>query len=422
MSWARRDFLLGSASAAVVASTAWVPQIWARTGRQAAQSLGEKTLVVLQLSGGNDGLNTVVPYGDDAYHRNRFATRIESNAVLKIDNYLGWHPAMSGLADLQQQSRLAIVQGVGYPQPNRSHFESMDIWHSAQMETPHHSGWLGRWLDSTSARAGANAASQNGAEGQTVRSIRALHLGDEPLPLALTGLNVMVPSLQSIESLRVTSDRSVREALRQLGTDEVVSESNESRPHELLEFLEAARSTALEASQRLEAIDLQPGKAYGGSDLGRKLASVAQLIAADFGPRVYYVEIAGFDTHSQQAGAHAALLTEVSRSLAGFYDDLKAQGRADQVLTVCFSEFGRRVRENGSGGTDHGTAAPLLIVGPEGLPPLLGRYPSLVELDQGDLVHSVDFRSVYATLLEKWLGVPSEPILGGRFELLPLWS
>jgi uncharacterized protein (DUF1501 family) len=397
----RRTFLAGSAGAAVVASTTSVPRIWASANRRASLRDANRVLVVIQLSGGNDGLNTVIPYADDAYHRNRFATRIQATAVKKIDDYIGWHPSLDAFGELQQAGRLCIVQGVGYPNPNRSHFESMDIWHSARLVPPHRAGWLGRWFDEQ-------------AGGEMPNPVPGLHIGDEPLPLAMSGLNLMVPSLQSIESLRTESDEMVRAALDQ------VDASGESRD-DLIDFLRRARQTALTASRQLDAIDggSDLPRGFPRSELARKLAFVAKLIAIDFGPRVYYVSLGSFDTHSQQSNAHAALLNELGGAVAAFHRHLATQGDGDSVLTVCFSEFGRRVKENGSAGTDHGTAAPLFLAGPE-LPAKLGKYPSLTDLVDGDLVFNVDFRSVYAALLEQWLQIESQPILGQKYPVLKL--
>ena len=401
MSLNRRSFLVGSA--AVVASTSAVPRIWGAASRRASWANADRILVVIQLSGGNDGLNTVIPYGDDAYHRSRFATRIDQQSVLKIDDYLGWHPSLRGFAKMQEAGKLCIVQGVGYPNPNRSHFESMDIWHSALLTPPYRTGWIGRWFDGQ-----ADQKSSNLAPG--------LHLGDEPLPLAMTGLNIMVPSLKSIESLRVAADDTVRTAIEEIG------QTLETKD-ELIEFLNQARQTALAANRRLEVLGgaQDVPRDYPRTELARKLALVSKLIGIDFGPRVYYVSLGSFDTHSQQANAHAALLAELSGAVAAFHSDLESGGRQEQVLTVCFSEFGRRVKENGSAGTDHGTAAPLFVAGPS-LAQTAGKYPSLSELVEGDLVFNLDFRSVYATLLEQWLEIDSQPILGARYETLQLLS
>ncbi|MEQ1902850.1 MAG: DUF1501 domain-containing protein [Pirellulaceae bacterium] len=408
MSISRRKFLAGTAAAAVVASTTSVPRLWAAANHRSAHFNDQRILVVIQLSGGNDGLNTVMPYADDVYHRNRFATRIAADRVIKIDDYVGFHPALGGFGEMVRENRLAVIPGVGYPNPNRSHFESMDIWHSAHFTPPHRTGWLGRWIDEQAAK-----DRQTNEVNATAQALRALHIGDEPLPLALTGLNALVPSLKTIDSLRVASDELVQAALKM--------ESVGAAPADLLDFLQGARSTALTAADRLKSIDvrqLQRTGDYDQSGLSRKLAAVAQLIKIGFGPRVYYVELAGFDTHSQQPDAHAALLGELGRAVRAFHRDLDGTAQAENVLTFCFSEFGRRVKENGSRGTDHGTAAPVMIVGPKELPKMSGKYPSLTDLDDGDLKFTVDFRSVYSTILQKWLGVDSASILGDKHPML----
>lgn len=401
MSLNRRGFL-ARASTAIVGSTVAVPRIFAQAGRRAARDASQRVLVVIQLSGGNDGLNTVIPHGDDAYHRNRFATRVEPSAVLRIDDHIGWHPGLRGFANLQQSGKLCVVQGVGYPNPNRSHFESMDIWHSARLTPPQQTGWIGRWFDE--------------AKRQAPDSIPGVHLGDEPLPLAMSGLHVMVPSLKTIESLRVADDEAVRAALSDADPD-IQSKDD------LLGHLRRARETALAASRRLESLDSanHTSRGYPASDLARKLAFITNLLAIEFGPRVYYVTLGSFDTHSQQAAAHAALLSELGGAIEAFYGDLHSMGRADDVLTMCFSEFGRRVKENGSAGTDHGTAAPLFLAG-TGLPPLIGAHPSLTDLVDGDLKFEIDFRSVYATLMDQWLRIDSAGILGEPFDQLPIFT
>ncbi len=420
MSISRRKFLAGTAATAVVASTTSVPRIWAAANRLIPDTADERILVIIQLSGGNDGLNTVIPFGNDVYHRNRFATRIAADQVVRIDDYVGFHPALRGFGELGREERLAVIPGVGYPNPNRSHFESMDIWHSAHFTPPHRTGWLGRWIDEQA----VNDRQANDNEvNATVQTLRALHIGDEPLPLALTGLNALVPSLKTIDSLRVASDELVQAALK---IEAVGQESNMVQTkNDLLDFLQGARATALTAADRLKTVEmrkLQQTGDYDQSGLSRKLAAVAQLIRIGFGPRVYYVELAGFDTHSQQADAHAALLGELGRSVRAFHRDLDAISKGNDVLTLCFSEFGRRVKENGSRGTDHGTAAPVIVVGPKGLPKLAGKYPSLTDLDDGDLKFTVDFRNVYATVLEKWLGVNSSSILGDKHPTLDFLS
>ncbi|MCH8044875.1 MAG: DUF1501 domain-containing protein [Planctomycetes bacterium] len=404
MSTTRRRFLSASlGSSAMVAMTPRVPGfLLEAAAREQDNKQGENVLVVVQLSGGNDGLNTVVPYADDAYGRNRFTLRIGKDQVRKIDDYAGFHPAMEGFAKLLEDEKLAIVQGVGYENPNRSHFESMDIWHTARRKgQPRRVGWLGASLD---------AAARVGPD------VPAMHLGQGKQPLALASLKVNVPSIRSLESFcfRDGKDRALVGAIEQALTPK--RDAN----NDLLQFLHGSTSAALASSRRIQEV-LGRGKTtvqYPATKLAGKLRDVAQLIDADLGTRVYYVTLNGFDTHAAQNNAHAALLGELAGALTAFSEDLKSRGHDRRVLTLAFSEFGRRLRENASAGTDHGAAAPLFLIGPRVKPGLIGRHPSLTDLTSGDLKYHTDFRRVYATLLENWLGWKSAEVLGGKYKPL----
>lgn len=416
MSISRRHFLTtGAASAAVVSGVSHVPQLLlqaAAANALAGQATSDRILIVLQLTGGNDGLNTVVPYADDLYGRNRFQTRLGPGAVHKIDSYLGLHPSAEGLHRLYQEGDVAIVQGVGYEHPNRSHFESMDIWHTAQAqaapEATRPTGWLGRYLDAHRRVARAEAASD----------VPAVHLGSEVQPLALAGLEVHAPSIGALDQFRF--DRRGGSQLAALRERVLTTDHPHDDPR-IKHLREAARS-ALAASRRIQTAVGQGRAAdnYPSSGLGKKLHGVAQLIKAGLSTRLYYVTLDGFDTHSLQAEAHAGLLRELSGAIAALQSDLKQAGRDKQVLLVCFSEFGRRVKENASRGTDHGAAAPMLVVGSQVRGGLIGEHPRLDELEDGDLRYHTDFRSVYATILDDWLNVASEPILGRQFPKLAL--
>ena len=416
MSLSRRKFLAsGAASAAVISGTTQIPGLLLQA--VAAPSTGgdhsENVLVVLQLSGGNDGLNTVVPYADDDYARNRFQTRIGAKQTYKIDDYLGFHPSMAGMHRLYQENRLTIVQGVGYENPNRSHFESMDIWHTAQPDMARdvrQIGWLGKYLDSANSNLQASAKSD----------VPAVHLGSEVQPLALAGLNVQVPSIGSFDDFRFDElGNSQLTVAREKLLSASVIDSNE-----LLSHVRAAAQTALSSSQRVrQAVARQSSSAeYPQTTLGKKLRGIAQLIQAGLSTRIYYVTLNGFDTHSQQAESHAGLLRELSGAVTAFVDDLAQAGQSQRVLLACFSEFGRRVKENASRGTDHGAAAPMFLAGGRLRSGLVGEHPSLTDLEDGDLKFHTDFRRVYATLLEQWLGVASEPLLGSIYKPLPLIS
>lgn len=406
MTFSRRQFLSAAAgSTALVALSRSVPGFLLHAAEQTNKSAGQQVLIVVQLSGGNDGLNTIVPFTDPEYKKNRFALAIAPEAVLKIDKDLGFNPNLGGLAKILEGGKLAIAQGVGYPNPNRSHFESMDLWHTAHRQSPARPlGWLGRYLDATVKADG--------------RDLPALHLGDEKQPLALAALNVAAPSVKSIERFKI--DVGGNEELKRT----IAAATAAGRPagNELLDFVQQSTSAALTSSRRVEE---SLGKyntpvKYPGSGLAGKLKTVAQLIDAGLSTRIYYVSLDGFDTHSNQAPAHTGLMTELSEAIAAFWEDLTHHGHGDRALVMTFSEFGRRVKENASQGTDHGAAAPMFFVGGKVKPGILGAHPSLTDLDDGDLKHHTDYRQVYATILEDWLGQPSEPIVGGSYKKLPL--
>jgi len=412
--FSRRKFLTASAaSAAVVSASSHVPGmlLQAAAATRSDDHAADHVLVVLQLTGGNDGLNTVIPYGDDAYGRNRFQTRIGTKAVHKIDDYVGLHPSLDGMHRLFQDGQLAILQGVGYANPNRSHFESMDIWHTARTDVQpggRNVGWLGRYLD----------AEQRQRPHGAKRDISAVHLGTDVQPLALTGLNVHVPSIGSFEGFQFDDVKDPRLT----ATRERLLASSAADTNELVAHVRAAAQTAVESSRRVrEAVAKHSGNVeYPKTGLAEKLRSIGQLIRAGLSTRVYYVTLDGFDTHSLQAEAHAGLLREVSGAVTAFVDDMTRAGQTERVLLACFSEFGRRVKENASRGTDHGAAAPMFLAGGRLRGGLVGAHPSLTDLDDGDLKFHTDFRRVYASVLEQWLGVESAPLLGEKFTPLQI--
>lgn len=378
------------------------PELLTRAAMAADQAGGERVLVVVQLTGGNDGLNTVVPYTDDEYRRQRPKLAIPTDRLLKLNDQLGLHPAARGLADLWEDNKLAIVQGVGYPQPNRSHFESMDIWHSClRKETPRADGWIGRYLEQA---------------GPARSDAPAVHLGQGKQPLALAARDVRVPSIASLERFRLQAeDTNVRAAIADLAA------AKPSSNDELLGFLQSSTAAAISASERVDQArrGYETPIAYPENALAEKLRTVAQLIDAGLQTRVYYVELDGFDTHAQQPDAHTALLGQFADSTRAFQRDIEHHGHGDRVLVVSFSEFGRRVAENASDGTDHGAAGPMFLAGNRVRPGTIGDHPSLTDLQDGDLKHAIDFRQVYAAILESWLGCASEPVLGERYDPVP---
>jgi uncharacterized protein (DUF1501 family) len=403
----RRDFLRSSLSAStlVAMGASTVPGFLGRSARAAAGSkANERVLVVVQMIGGNDGLNTVVPHGIDGYTRGRRALRIASGQVHKITPEIGLHPSMGAMAKLLEDGKLSVVQGVGYPNPDRSHFRSMEIWETARMETDApETGWLGRSLDGRPPKPGDDPS--------------AIHVGSRSLPIALKAKRVQVPSLASLEEYRLKFAGETRAAVEAVGRAET------STDDPLLGFLRRSTLAAYESSRRLEEVakPRSGGPTYPTFGLARRLELIAQVIKAGYGTRIYYTTLDGFDTHANQLGSHAALLNELSDSVAAFTRDLGAAGQGDRVAVLAFSEFGRRVSENASLGTDHGAAAPVFVVGPVAKAGLVGAHPSLDDLDDGDLRYGLDFRRVYASMLETWLGCPSAPIVGEGFAPIDLF-
>jgi uncharacterized protein (DUF1501 family) len=408
----RRFFQASLASSALVAmGSTTIPGFLNRSAQAAkAGKPNERILVVVQLLGGNDGLNTVVPHGIDGYNRGRRVLRLSPGQLHKITPEIGLHPGMGAMAKLLERGRLAVVQGVGYPNPDRSHFRSMEIWETGRLENDPKSvetGWLGRALDAKPPKPGDDPP--------------ALNIGSRALPQALRSRKTEVPALESLENykLKVSTEperKATRAALIQVAALERRDEDA------LLGFIRRTTLSAYESSSRLEQIVGKPrGESkYPNFGLARRLELIAQMIKADFGTRIFYTSHDGFDTHANQLGSHQALLTEMSDSIGAFHDDLAAAGLADRILLISFSEFGRRVQENASQGTDHGAAAPVFLVGPVAKPGLIGTHPSLDDLDDGDLKHHTDFRRVYATILAHWLDCPVEPVIGAGFEPLAL--
>lgn len=403
----RRQFLSQSVGAGtVITMGAMAPEFLLEAAQASAPASKEQVLVVIQLSGGNDGLNTVIPFTDPLYYKNRPKLGIPKSDVLKINKQLGFHSALAGFSELLEANQLTVLQGIGYPNPNRSHFESMDIWHSCfRKDKSRNAGWLGRYLDQE-------------AKKKAFHDVPALHLGSEKQPLALAALNVRVPSVRSLAQFRLQDAGNPK--LR--GRVESLTKVKRSEQGGLLDFVHSSTSSALSASQRVEAATKNRKSTvdYPDTPLAGKLKHVASLIAAGLATRIYYVQLDGFDTHSRQPDAHAGLLRQLSGGVTAFMKDLKQLGQQDRVLTLCFSEFGRRVKENASSGTDHGAAAPVFVVGSRTKAGVQGAHPKLNDLTDGDLKHHTDFRQVYAALLEQWLGVASEPIIGGRFKPMPL--
>ncbi len=366
-------------------------------------------LVVVQLGGGNDGLSTVVPYGADEYYRARpqiaIAQPDKEGGVLELDkgSGLGLHPNLRGFKDLYGAGELAIIQGVGYPNPNRSHFTSMDIWHTAS-RSGRGTGWIGRYTDC--ACNGSPAADALVAIG---RNAPLAMVGDSAKPVAFENERLFQWMGKDLPGSMDTPYDTINRAGPLAGVD----------PSSQAAFLMRTALDAQLSSDRIRAaIARTPLVQYPSTQFGNQLRSIGAMIRAGLGTRVYYASRGGFDTHSNQQGAHGNLMREVSEAVSAFQNDLKSQGNDGRVVTMVFSEFGRRVRQNGSGGTDHGTAAPMFVIGAPIKGGLHGEHPSMTDLDNGDLKFTTDFRSVYATILDKWMGTKSNAVLGGAFPTL----
>jgi uncharacterized protein (DUF1501 family) len=397
----RREFLKSST---LIAAGTVVPTFLARTAWAAKAAAKDSILVVVQLTGGNDGLNTVIPFKDDAYYKLRPTIGVPKDQVKKVNDSIGLHPSLDGFAGLLEDKALCVVQGVGYPNPSQSHFRSMDIWQAASTAESLTEGWIGKALKGVQAPA-FHVSGEN-----------------EPAPLALTGAPARVPSIRSIEEFQLKMN-AASGADRQGQKSLIEAAAKGSMPEPKPGLLDFVRKTALNtyaSSQRLQEIgrNYEPKAPYPGTPLANRLRLCAQLIDAGLGARIFYVSLDNFDTHANQggiAGTHAQLLGQLSGAVTAFYKDLAARGHEDRVLVMTFSEFGRRAAENGSKGTDHGSGAPMFLVGGKVKAGLVGEHPSLTKLEDGNLKHAIDFRTVYAAVLEQWLGVSRKDVLGDGF-------
>lgn len=391
--WSRRRFMQSAGASCCLGIGNAMPWPWLKWAAAAESHGTDRRLVVIELQGGNDGLNTVVPYADDAYHRLRPTLGIPAKEVVKLDEHLGLHPAMKSWRSLWDANQLAIVENCGYPSPNRSHFESRDIWHAGEVGGRTTSGWLGRASD----EAGAGDL---------------CYVGDGANPHALSRRHRAVASLSSLQDCRVRDEVLDASLLNSAARDELAADVEARMLH--------ARSLSSQlpnlAPRELSALDSL------ASPLDDRLDVIRSLIEADQPFQVYYTALDGFDTHSAQAETHASLWRQTSEAVKSFLDKLRATRPAREIVVFLFSEFGRRVRENASRGTDHGAAAPVFLVGEGVRGGIHGGIPDLTNLDDGDLRHQVDFRDVYACLLRDWLKVPVQSVLGPRKPRLDLFQ
>jgi uncharacterized protein (DUF1501 family) len=366
----------------------------------------DPVLVVLQLSGGNDALNTLVPYGDPLYQDNRPSVRVPEDQVLKISDKVGLNPNMAPIKKLYDEGKIAIIQGVGYPNPNRSHFRSMDIWHTCEPDKQGTEGWLGRAIRDIDPNKDNVLTGVNFGRG---------------LPRALAAPGVPVASVGNLATYGVlTGIEGEDQRTEALDVFSRIYSPTIGR-NMVVDYLS---QTGMDALKGADILSTAPEKysstvEYGGDVVGQYMKNIAQVHLADFGTRILYTTAPynSFDTHAGELAAHARLWTDTSNAVADFYDDIKQNQGSDNVLLLVFTEFGRRVHDNGSG-TDHGSGGVAFVIGDHVKGGLYGEYPSLEpdKLLEGDLHFNNDFRSTYATILENWMGLDSKPIVNGSFE------
>jgi uncharacterized protein (DUF1501 family) len=429
----RRDFLRTTLLGGALSWT--VPSFVANTfGALHAQADGALTqittgkdgpiLILIQLAGGNDGLNTIIPYTNDFYYQARPTLGIKGDQVLKLSDTLGLNPGMTGFKSLFDAGHLSVVNGVGYPNPNRSHFRSTEIWQTASDEDKYLTdGWIGRYFDNACVGCDPTVGINIGERlPQSFSSHTPTGISlDNPASYRFMGAGLNDDeelTYRSMYSGALDGAQSGGSVSMLSGTITLHNGQN------ALDFLERTSMDAQVSSDKIRDIagKVKNMATYPGGGLANNLKLVARLIAGGLPTRVFYVSQGGYDTHTNQRGSQDARLKELADSVKAFTDDLTALGEFDRVTMMTFSEFGRRVTENGSRGTDHGAAAPMFIIGSHVKSGLLGSEPSLApaDLEDGDIKFGTDFRSVYATLLQDWLKTPSVPILGRQFDTLQM--
>jgi uncharacterized protein (DUF1501 family) len=396
----RREFIKQSMLA--TAGSMLIPSFLKAFDGHRVASNGPKKVVVIQLSGGNDGLNTIVPYRNDLYYQYRPQLAIAADKVLKVSDELGFNPALKSLQGLYDSGYLGIINNVGYPNPDRSHFRSMDIWHSASNSHEYwNTGWIGRYLDTSCMNCNAGHY--------------AIEI-DDVLGLALKGEKSKGLALKDPKKLHTVLQGNL---FQQLIKNEVAENNDNSSLHYLYKTLAETVSSA----DYIYGKSTHPHSiaSYPDTDFAKRLRTIAQLIISGVETRVFYVSLSGFDTHVRQEQTHERLLVTYADAVKAFADDLDKNGQLEDVLIMTFSEFGRRVAQNASGGTDHGTANNLFLIGKSlKKKGFINETPDLKKLDEEDLIHTIDFRSVYATILEKWMKTDSNKILGQAFPLVDI--
>ena len=389
----RRNFLKTSGLLSLAPS---VPRFVNRLATQARAKTDEKILVVIEMNGGNDGINTIVPHKDPEYAKLRPKLKLDPVRLHRINDEMAFHSAMRRSKEQFDAGELSIINGVGYPNPNRSHFASLEIWHRGLRDDQRESGagWLGSALDL--------------ARDPASPSMDGYFVGTQSVSAAMLSRRAQVAALSRFQDLKL---------------DPFIRPVGASADSDVASFVQRQVANAYATSRQIESVTKQAGSSGFSSDkLSQQMKLISQLIKSGSGARVYYTVQGGYDTHSIQLDSHAGLLFSLSRAMKSFVDDLKNHGLADQVVVVAFSEFGRRVSENASLGTDHGTAGPVFLAGTKIKPGFHGDTTSLSDLENGDLKSQIDFQQVYASLLDNWLGISSESVLQGKYEPLDLFG
>ena len=401
----RRRFLGQSSAVVLGAMPSTVSRSLFAADRTQLEGNG-KILVVIQMSGGNDGINTIVPYADEGYAKHRKKLRLPTDRLLKINDSIAFHPSMRSAADLLEQGKLGIVQGVGYPNSSRSHDTSMAIWHSARIgdeEVPRPHGWLGKAMDTVRGDVAVN----------TGRDPDMILVGDEGQPLAIQSRRSMAVTLSSLSDLRLKNPAGIIAATKRDGQSD--------RP--LAQFVERTMQNATATASVLERTTEQGlgSTKYPSTQLGQRMQTISTMVKSGFQTPVYYAIQGGYDTHAAQLPTHSRLLREFSDAIKALLDDLEASGLSEQVCVMGFSEFGRRVAENGSAGTDHGTAGPVFLAGNQVRPGPIGANSDLTDLVDGDLQMHTDFRSVYQAINRNWFDTNVESIESQQRSTLSLF-
>ena len=380
----RRDFLKASGIALFTMQS--IPSFLSSAREQAK---GDKTLVVIQLGGGNDGLNTLAPFSNDAYYAARPTIALSKREVIPVSADLGMHPNLRSLAKFFDDGELAWIQNVGYPNSNRSHFASMAVWHTASPEASSSSGWIGR------------VAAQVGDP------LCASNIGNST-PLAFQSESIVSPSISNVDGFELMFGEHLQGHFQKM-----LAGSREGERA----FVQRSMEQMLENTQKVQARlgNYQGAVEYPKTDLAYRLQQTAKLVATGLQQKVLYVSVGGFDTHANERPVHDTLMLQLAEGLTAFQQDLEAQGLSEQVMILAFSEFGRRVAENGSEGTDHGQGGVMFALGKGVKGGIYGDLPDLETLEDGDIKYQQDFRGVYARVLDDWLGIPSQDILGGNF-------